>query len=59
MNASIGKLYKNYGPQLDQVISFNNITEIEWREKLEDAKTLALNPEKARIIDNAISDLFD
>jgi hypothetical protein len=57
-NASFGNLYKKYGNDLSQLIRIVDLDDVDWKEKLEDAKTLALNPNKAKIIDEAIADLF-
>lgn len=58
MNASFGNLYQEYGKKLDGMLSVQNVQD-DWQEKLTEAKTLALEPEKARILDEAIADLFD
>ena len=58
MNASFGNLYKRYGRKLDSLMTLE-IHDTDWKEKFDDAKTLALEPEKAKILDEAIADLFD
>jgi hypothetical protein len=58
-NASIGQIYTKY-PLLAQNIIIENMDQSSvWFEKIQDSITLAQNPEKALIIDNAILELFE
>jgi len=59
LNASFGNLYKKHGTALEKLLFLSELNDEEWRKKFEEAKLLALNPEKAQLIDAAIADLFE
>ena len=59
-NASIGNLYKKYGLILDSKIEFTGFESNEhWKERVKDAKALALNPELESELDKEIEKLFE
>lgn len=58
-NASIGKLYTQYGEILEEKFKIIDIPDEYWQERIEESKLLALNPEKAKAFDSIIADLFD
>jgi hypothetical protein len=59
-NASIGSLFSTFPIQAQSNIVFENIDKsCIWYEKITDAIELALNPEKAKVIDDAILALFE
>ncbi len=59
MNASFGNLYKKYGADIENLWELKDLIDDDWKEKLEDAKMIALSPEKAKIATKAIDDLFN
>lgn len=59
LNASLGNLYKKFGEsKVEKIVFLTDIGDEDWKEKLEDAKSLALDPEKAKVLDKAIAELF-
>jgi hypothetical protein len=59
-NASFGNLYKEFGEAVIQrQLVFSDLSDPDWEEQLEDAKQLALNPERAALLHDAITELFD
>jgi hypothetical protein len=58
-NASIGKLYTQYGETLEEKFKIIGITDEYWQERIEESKLLALNPEKAKELSHIVADLFD
>lgn len=58
-NAAIGNLYQEFGKSLDEKLIISGIEKNkEWQRRINNAKELALNPNKAREIDAAIAELF-
>ncbi len=59
-NASFGNLYKQFGEVVIQrQLTISDLSDPDWAEQLEDAKQLALNPERAALLHDAIAELFD
>lgn len=57
-NASIGKLYLDYPQKASRLISFDDLDNDVWIEKIKDAIHLAENPEVSESYAKNISELF-
>lgn len=59
-HASIGKLYAEFGAELDKKLNLTYLKEDNyWSDRVHEAKSLALNPEEQAIMNDLIADLFE
>lgn len=58
-NASIGKLYTHYEKDLDQIMTITGVNDEYWQKRIDEARSLALNPKAAEAFDSLIEKLFD
>jgi hypothetical protein len=57
-NAAIGKIYVEFSDIADKFLECTHVTKDIWQEKIQSAINLVQNPEKLKIYDTAIEELF-